>query len=77
MTRKIICAARKCDEIIQKDKVFCCSHWSFLPAEIQDELIEYYTVGQLNDRRKTKKKFRVAIEKARATLYLEERRYDG
>ena len=76
MTRKTICAARKCDEVIQKDKVFCTMHWTFLPNDIQDELVEYYTVGQLNDRRKTKKKFRVALEKARAILYLEERRFD-
>lgn len=51
-------------------------HWSFLDAEIQSELVDHYTPGQVADRRRIKKKFRVALEKARIILYQDEQRYE-
>ncbi len=74
--RKNVCAAKNCNEIIQKERIFCIMHWSFLDAEIQSELVDHYTPGQVADRRRIKKKFRVALEKARIILYQDEQRYE-
>ena len=74
--RKNVCAAKNCDDVIGQDKVLCTMHWAFLPSEIQDELIAHYTIGQVADRRRIKKKFRVALARARVVLHQDEERYD-
>lgn len=66
--RKTICAARSCDELIARDKVFCIMHWAFLDPDIQEELMLHYVQGQYRDKRKATKKFRVALQRARSML---------
>ena len=51
-------------------------HWTFLDLKIQDELMEHYVAGQCVNTTLTNKKFRVALEAARRSLWEEERRYD-
>lgn len=70
------CAAKGCEEQIKEDRFFCVMHWTFLDDNIQDELMEHYVPGQCSNSALTNKKFRVALEAARRSLWEEERRYD-
>lgn len=74
--KKKQCSARNCDEIIKREKVFCIMHWTFLPNDIQDELVRHYVSGQYKNKSLATKQFRVSLEKARAILFEEENRYD-
>ena len=76
MKKKKVCSAKNCNEIIKHDHVFCAMHWTFLTAEAQDELMNTYVCGQCLDTTLVGRAFRVALEKARAMLYQEEKRFD-